>query len=98
MLKIATIFFLMLILGGCYTFTGTTLPPHLKTVQVDPVINQTLDPVLAEKLTQAIINGFQSRSTLRIVNENGHCRFTAVLKKYSHEVYNNRYDGTCKIF
>jgi len=77
-----------LILTGCYTFTGTTLPAHLKTIQVEPVINETEDPVLAEKLTQAIINGFQLKSSLRAVNENGHCQFTATLKNYSHEPYN----------
>ncbi|MFC1584699.1 LptE family protein [Fibrobacterota bacterium] len=77
-----------LLLTGCYTFTGTTLPSHLKTIHVEPVINQTLDPVLAEKLTKAIIDGFRSKSSLRAVNKNAHCQLTAILKSYSHDVHN----------
>ena len=79
---------LCLMLSGCYTFTGTTLPSHLKTIRVKQVINKTLDPLLAEKLTQSIIDGFQSKSTLRAVNEQGHCELFTVLKSYSHEPYN----------
>ncbi|MBF0430668.1 MAG: hypothetical protein HQK83_05285 [Fibrobacteria bacterium] len=78
----------LFVLCSCYTFTGTTLPSHLKTIRVDPVVNQTLDPILAEKLTQAIINGFQLKSNLRPVNDGGHCKLITTLKKYTHEVYN----------
>ncbi len=75
-------------LSGCYTFTGTTLPGHLKTIQVEPVVNQTLDPILAERLTRALIDGFQGRSALRAVNQNGHCLLVTTLKTYTHEIYN----------
>lgn len=73
---------------GCYTFSGTTLPGHLKTIQINPAINQTLDPALAERLTQAVIRGFENRSSLRAVNENGHCELKLVLSTYSHTPYN----------
>ncbi len=77
-----------LLFGGCYTFTGSTLPAHLKTIQVLPVEDNTLNPVFAEKMTQSLISGFESRSSLRAVNQNPHCELKTILKSYSHVPYN----------
>ena len=43
-----------LLLAGCYSFTATTLPPHIRTVVIEEVDNRTLDPVLANRLRDAI--------------------------------------------
>jgi len=78
----------MTLIMGCYTFTGSTLPLHLKTININPVIDQTLNPVFAENLTRGIIDGFESSSSLRYVNQNPHCELITILKTYSHEAYN----------
>ena len=75
-------------LTGCYTFTESTLPTHLKTININPVVDQTLNPAFAEDLTRGIINGFESSSSLRHVNQNPHCEIRTVLKSYTHEAYN----------
>lgn len=85
-LMIAT-FFLALMFSGCYTFSGTTLPGHLKTIKINPVINQTLDPILAENLTQELVRGFQSRSSLRQVNTDGHSELTVTLTSFTRSPY-----------
>jgi Lipopolysaccharide-assembly len=72
---------------SCYTFSGTTLPGHLKTITINPVINQTLDPILAENLTQELIKGFQSRSSLRQVNSGGHSELTVTLTSFTRSPY-----------
>jgi lipopolysaccharide assembly LptE-like protein len=71
-------------LGGCYSFSGTTLPGHLRTVRIDPVVNRTLESSLADRITQGLEEGFRSRSNLRKVNEGGDAELIAVLTEYSH--------------
>jgi hypothetical protein len=75
---------LPLLLGGCYSFSGTTLPNHLKTVRIDPVGNRTLESALADQITQGLEEGFRSRSNLRKVNEGGDAELICVLTDYSH--------------
>jgi hypothetical protein len=73
-----------LILGGCYSFSGTTLPSHLKTVRIDPVGNRTLESALADQITQGLEEGFRSRSNLRKVNDGGDAELICILTDYSH--------------
>ena len=71
-------------LAGCYSFSGTTLPGHLRTVRIDPVANRTLESALADRITQGLEEGFRSRSNLRKVNEGGDAELICVLTDYSH--------------
>jgi hypothetical protein len=71
-------------LAGCYSFSGTTLPTHLRTVRIDPVGNKTLESVLADQITQGLEEGFRSRSNLRKVNEGGDAELICTLTDYSH--------------
>ncbi len=76
--------FAISILAGCYSFSGTTLPGHLRTVRIDPVANRTLESALADRITQGLEEGFRSRSNLRKVNEGGDAELITVLTDYSH--------------
>ena len=69
---------------GCYSFSGTTLPAHLRTIRIDPVVNRTLESSLADQITQGLEQGFSSRSNLRKVNESGDAELICVLTDYSH--------------
>ncbi|MDB5104726.1 MAG: hypothetical protein JWP91_2415 [Fibrobacteres bacterium] len=73
-----------LVFPGCYSFSGTTLPGHLRTVRIDPVANRTLESALADQITQGLEEGFRSRSNLRKVNEGGDAELITVLTEYSH--------------
>lgn len=70
--------------SGCYSFSGTTLPAHLRTIRIIPVINKTLESALADKITRGLEDGFRSRSNLRKVNENADAELTCILTDYSH--------------
>jgi hypothetical protein len=75
---------LALALAGCYSFSGTTLPAHLRTVRIAPVANKTLESALSDQITRGLEEGFRSRSNLRRVNEGGDAELIAVLTDYSH--------------
>jgi hypothetical protein len=70
--------------AGCYSFSGTTLPKHLRTVRIDPVANKTLESALADQITQGLEEGFRGRSNLRKVNEGGDAELVCTLTEYSH--------------
>lgn len=74
----------VLLFEGCYSFSGTTLPPHLRTIRIVPVLNKTLESALADKITRGLEEGFSSRSNLRKVNESGDAELITVLTDYSH--------------
>ncbi len=72
-------------LWGCYSFSGSTLPPHLRTIQILPVQNQTLESALADRITEGFDEGFRRRTNLRRVNENADAELFGVLTGYSHQ-------------
>ena len=72
------------LLAGCYSFSGTTLPGHLRTIRIDPVANRTLESALADRITRGLEEGFTQRSNLRKVNEGGDAELVCVLTNYSH--------------
>jgi Lipopolysaccharide-assembly len=71
-------------LMGCYSFSGTTLPTHLRTIHIVPVVNRTLESVLADKITEGLEKGFSERSNLRKVNADGDAELICTLTDYSN--------------
>jgi hypothetical protein len=71
------------LLAGCYSFSGTTLPSHLRKLVIHSVENQTLEPSLADQITRGLQDGFRSRSNLQQVNENGDAELYGALTQYS---------------
>ena len=59
----------LLALCGCYSFTASTLPSHIRTVQIHEVDNKTLDPVLANTLRDSVEKLFRKNAgSVRLVN------------------------------
>lgn len=72
-------------LAGCYSFTATTLPAHIRTVVIHEVDNRTLDPVLGNRLRDGIVTLFKRNAgKVRIVNEDGDADFKVTLLSYSN--------------
>lgn len=69
---------------GCYTFSGTTLPAHLRTLRILPVGNQTLESSLPDRVALGLEEGFRQRTNLRRVNEGGDAELATTLKTYAH--------------
>lgn len=76
---------LSLALFACYSFSGSTLPPHLRTLRIHPVENRTLDPSLPDRIFRDLQSGFRSRSNLRTVNGGADAELYGTLLQYSHQ-------------
>jgi hypothetical protein len=55
---------------GCYSFTGASVPPHLKTIAVPLVEDQSSigEPGLREQFTRTLTNLFISDNSLQVVD------------------------------
>ena len=89
--KFAAFFFALCAfsLVGCYSFTASTLPSHIKTVQIHEVDNKTLDPVLGNVLRDSIVRMFKENAGgVRLVNENANADFELTLLSYTNKPEN----------
>lgn len=68
---------LLVAAAGCYGFAGGGLPPHVRTVAVLPLENETAAPELPRELQEALREGLQSRLGLRDAPED---RASAVVR------------------
>ena len=83
------------VLTGCYSFTASTLPSHIKTVQIHEVEDKTLDPVLANNIHTAVVEMFKKNAGgVRLVNEDANADFQITLLSYTNkpENYNSNSD------
>lgn len=65
------LFSFLFILQSCYSFTGSSLSPETKTIQINEFINNAPlnNPQLAQQFSTAIQNRFQ-RTTLKATKQN----------------------------
>ena len=86
---------LLCALSGCYSFTASTLPSHIKTVQIHDVDDKALDPVLANNIHTAVVEMFRKNAGgIRMVNEEANADFEITLLSYTNkpENYNSNSD------
>jgi hypothetical protein len=69
---------------GFYTFSGSTLPAHLKTVDIPLFANQSLMPGVAEELTDALTKRIVSMNLLRISSGRGDATIRGKVVDYSN--------------
>ncbi len=64
-------FLWVMAMAGCgpYSFSGNSLPPHIKTIAVPLFEDRTSEFGIKEKLTDAVIQEITRDNTLKIVNE-----------------------------
>ena len=95
LLRLAVMALVAGLLAGCYSFTASTLPSHIKTVQIHEVEDKTLDPVLANNIHTAIVDMFKKYAGgVRLVNEDANADFQITLLSYTNkpENYNSNSD------
>ena len=74
--------------SGCYSFTGGSVPEHLKTLYI-PAVNDKSgygDPKYREKLTQLLIDKFKSDNTLNLVERGGDARLTVTISSITEPI------------
>ncbi len=74
-LSVCSVFLLMaasLVLVSCYSFTGSTLDPNIKTIQINEFIDNSAlkNPTLAQQFSTDVQNRFLQRTTLKGTKEN----------------------------
>lgn len=84
---VAFLAFFACLLSGCYSFTASTLPSHIKTVNIHEVEDKTLDPVLANDIYTAVVDMFKKNAGgVRIVkSEDANADFNISLLSYTNK-------------
>jgi hypothetical protein len=77
------------LLGSCYSFTATTLPAHIKTVNIADVDYRSFDPVLGNRLRDGVRELFRTNApAIRIVNGEADADFSVAILSYSNRPHN----------
>ncbi|MBM3285737.1 MAG: hypothetical protein FJY88_00055 [Candidatus Eisenbacteria bacterium] len=80
-----------LLASGCgiYSFTGSSLPSHIKSVSVPILMNDTHEPALANEVTDAITQRFLQDGRLKIAGESrADCILEGRVVSYENKVHN----------
>ena len=72
---------------GCYTFSGSTLPAHLKTVDIPLFANQSLQPDIAEAITQSLSTQIVAGNLLKVVQGAGDATISGTVTAYANVPY-----------
>jgi hypothetical protein len=72
---------------GIYTFSGSTLPGHLKTVEIPLFINQSLQPGVAEDITSSLNERMDRSNLLSPVSHNSDATFNGKVLSYENTPY-----------
>jgi hypothetical protein len=88
MRKLSLLFIALLQIGcGIYTFSGSTLPSHLKTVDIPLLTNQSMQPDIADDITKELNRQILANNQLRIVAAEGDATVRGSITSYTHEPY-----------
>lgn len=72
-LSIVLLTLAMLGAGGCgiYSFSGTSIKPDVKTIYIDPVVNNALkiNPTLSNQITEALHDKYKNLTKLKETDE-----------------------------
>ena len=70
---------------GVYSFTGASIPPEAKTISIQQFINNAplVQPVLSQRLTDALRDKFSSQTILSQVSANGDLTFEGYITDYN---------------
>jgi 23S rRNA A2030 N6-methylase RlmJ len=73
---------------GCfYSFTGSSLPAHLKTVEIPLFSNQSLEPNVADEVTQELSKELLDNNLLKVVEKKGDAELSGSIVSYVNAPY-----------
>lgn len=78
---------LVLVTGCTYSFNPSSVPSHLKTLEIPVVDNRTLEVELAEQLTADLIDRFVKDNTLRVVQGDADAILEGDILSYENRVF-----------
>lgn len=67
---VLTLLLWSIVISGCgyYSFSGSTLPPHLRTIAIPIFENRTTEFGIPEDLTDALIDKFTEDNSLKVLD------------------------------
>ncbi|MBD3345668.1 MAG: hypothetical protein GF401_11460 [Chitinivibrionales bacterium] len=77
----------LILVAGCgvYTFSGSSLPAYLKTVDIPLFVNNSLQPGVAEEITEGLTREVLSSNLLRIVSSQGDATINGRVVSYANQ-------------
>lgn len=74
-------------LDGCYSFRGTSIPPHLKTISVSSVVDNSGfgSGAYRELCYLKLVEKIRQENALQLVDRDGDARLKAVIKEIRDE-------------
>ena len=100
MKKQCSILLLVLLISmgcGVYTFKGSTLPNHLKTVDIPLFINESLQPGVAEYITEELQKNIQENNILETVPDEGNATINGKVLSYRNHPYTYGSESTREV-
>jgi hypothetical protein len=75
--------------GGCgfYSFSGSSLPGNLKTVEIPLFANQSLESDVADAITSALSTQVVSGNLLKVVSHDGNATISGTVTSYANVPY-----------
>ncbi len=84
-LSLSALLLSLLLLAGCYSFSATNLPPHIKTIRIADVQNLTTDPMLGVSLREGLVTMLRKNaSSIRIVSDSADAEFQISILNYTN--------------
>lgn len=73
--------FVVVQLSGCYSFTGSSVPDHLKTLTIAPVGDNSGygNPKYKDKLSTLLFEKFKNDNSLTLIDKNGNARLNVTI-------------------
>jgi Lipopolysaccharide-assembly len=80
----------LLVLSSCYSFSGGSVPEHLKTVSIATVVDNSGfgDATFRDFTTVTLVNRFRSDNSFQLVDEEGDARLTPILARIQDRIQN----------
>jgi hypothetical protein len=86
-LSLFNLIVLVSIAGCIYSFSGSTLPSHLKTVEIPLFSNHSLEPNVADEVTQELSKELLGNNLLKVVQKNGDAEISGNVTSYVNSPY-----------
>ncbi|MCX6139608.1 MAG: LPS assembly lipoprotein LptE [Candidatus Kapabacteria bacterium] len=79
---------LAVVVTGCYSFRGGSVPEHIHTMSVASVIDRSGfgDPAFREFCTETLVRRFRSDNSVQLVEDNGDARLSSVLTRVQDQI------------
>lgn len=90
---------LVFVLSGCYSFSASALPAHIRTLTVQPVGNRTFQSLLSDQLMRDIESRMRRElPRVRQITEGGDASLAITLTGYSNAPASFNSQGTVSLY